>query len=301
MESTVSKHQLPEIGQAKINSLRQEYHVYICQNILSLGNDGTPNLADKNSPLSREVAQKLIEKLLWTGAWCPSIPGQTAGSRFEEANRQFLSQAFHLIQHLRPGSWRFDITGDITQFQQYKHLAELKEALNTFPQLKAYLGSDYLITPDIIVARYPVSDPEINQYENVVDGNELIAAYTPLRSRNHPNADKPFPLLHASISVKWTLRSDRAQNVRTESLNLLRNRKGHTPKIAAVIAEPLPSRIASIALGSSDIDCVYHFALPELRSAIHETNSEDSIELIEMLIKTERLRDISDLPFDLAI
>ena len=29
-------------------------------------------------------------------------------------------------------------------------------------------------------------------------------------------------------------------------------------------AEPAPSRLAAIALGTGDIDCVYHFALPEL-------------------------------------
>lgn len=34
------------------------------------------------------------------------------------------------------------------------------------------------------------------------------------------------PYDHASISAKFTMRSDRAQNSRTEALNLIRNRKG---------------------------------------------------------------------------
>lgn len=148
------------------------------------------------------------------------------------------------------------------------------------------------------MSRYPVEDSDINAHENVIDADGTSATLTPYRSRNHT---RPARLLHASISVKWTLRSDRAQNARTESLNLVRNRKGHTPKIVVITAEPFPGRIASIALGAGDIDCVYHFALPELRSALQETRYEDSLELLETLIAGERLRDISDLPFDLAI
>lgn len=298
MENAGSDYRLPEDGEAKINRLRRAYHEYICENILCLDADGIPNLADKNSVPSKAIARKLIARIPWSGNWCTPISGQTVGNRFEVANRNFLSETFRLIHHLRPGNWKFDVKGDISQFQQYRHLAELRDALRTYPQLKAHLGSDYLITPDVIVAKYPVEDDEINAHEIVVDENDTVARYTPFRSRNHRT---PVLLLHASISVKWTLRSDRAQNIRTESLNLVRNRKGHTPRIAAITAEPLPSRIASIALGTGDIDCVYHFALPELRSAVQETGSEDSIEIIEMLIAGERLRDISDLPFDLAI
>lgn len=78
------------------------------------------------------------------------------------------------------------------------------------------------------------------------------------------------PILHASISAKWTMRSDRAQNSRTEALNLIRNRKGRLPHIVVVTGEPLPSRLASLAFGTGDIDCVYHFALYELIDAVKD-------------------------------
>jgi hypothetical protein len=68
-----------------------------------------------------------------------------------------------------------------------------------------------------------------------------------------------------------------------------------------VVAEPLPTRIASLALGTGDIDCVYHFALIELQQAVNETGNDDQAEMLSMLINGRRLRDISDLPFDLAI
>src|SRR5690606_15004309 len=109
------------------------------------------------------------------------------------------------------------------------------------------------------------------------------------------------PILHASVSCKWTIRSDRAQNARSEALNLIRNRKGKLPYIAVVTAEPMTSRIASLALGTGDIDCVYHIALPELGEATAERGSEEAQELFRMMTEGRRLRDISDLPFDLAI
>jgi len=109
------------------------------------------------------------------------------------------------------------------------------------------------------------------------------------------------PILHASISCKWTIRSDRSQNARTEGLNLIRNRKGNTPHIVIVTAEPYPHRIASLALGTGDIDCVYHFALPELQAAVRDQDSEPLLEMLDILIIGKRLRDISDLPFDLAV
>ncbi|WP_395715624.1 NgoMIV family type II restriction endonuclease [Prosthecobacter sp.] len=89
------------------------------------------------------------------------------------------------------------------------------------------------------------------------------------------------------------MRSDRRQNPRTEALNLIRNRNGPVPHIVAVTSEPMPKRIASIARESSDLDCVYHIALPELRGAVSESmegrRSEQDQDL-EMLISAKRLR-----------
>jgi hypothetical protein len=67
-----------------------------------------------------------------------------------------------------------------------------------------------------------------------------------------------------------------------------------------VTAEPLPTRIAAIALGTGDLDCVYHFALPELKQALLELDNEDQLDMLNLMVDGMRLRDISDLPFDLA-
>lgn len=126
--------------------------------------------------------------------------------------------------------------------------------------------------------------------------NDTVCRYADLREKNGGKA-----ILHASVSAKWTMRSDRAQNSRTEALNLIRNRKGHLPHIVVVTGEPLPSRIASLALGTGDIDCVYHFALPELIASVNSTERADVIETLKTLVEGKRLKDISDLPLDLSV
>lgn len=79
-----------------------------------------------------------------------------------------------------------------------------------------------------------------------------------------------------------------------------RNRKGKTPHIVVVVGETLPSRIASLAYGTGDIDCVYHFALREMVDSTTEADNDSEEDLLNTLIAGRRLRDISDLPFDLA-
>jgi hypothetical protein len=97
------------------------------------------------------------------------------------------------------------------------------------------------------------------------------------------------------------MRSDRSQNSRAEALRLIRSRKGRTPHIVVVTAEPLPSRLASIALGTGDIDCVYHIALPELMRSVKRFGESEALSIMSLMIKGRRLKDISDLPLDLAV
>lgn len=273
--------------------LRKDYHEAICQNVLGYRKE-VPNIADKGSKSSIQLAEGILTGMGFPP--CPNPPvGQRAGALFESLTLEYLQKAFQLIQHLRPGDWTFSVHGDMTAFDQYEHLTDLSQVLARHPGLRATLG-DYLVKPDIVVGRSPVSDQQVNQDSEIFQGH--TATLTPLRASNSP---EPKPLLHASISCKWTIRSDRSQNARTEGLNLIRNRKGNTPHIVIVTAEPLPSRIASVALGTGDLDCVYHMALYELGGSVEEVGDETLSEMFNLLVNGKRLRDISDLPFDLAI
>jgi hypothetical protein len=138
------------------------------------------------------------------------------------------------------------------------------------------------------------SDDAINSPVMLVD--DSVATLASLRER-----EGGLPILHASISCKWTIRSDRAQNARSEALNLVRNRKGPLPHIMVVTAEPTPSRLASIALGTGDVDCVYHFALYELQQTVEALGMHDAADALAVMVEGDRLKDISDLPLDLAV
>ena len=283
-----------------IADLRKAYHSRICQEIIRLKRDGEteyPNFADKGSSSSREIALGVVQHLGCVSSY-ESISGQAAGSLFEAITKDFLESAFALLHHLRPGRWHYSIETPISDFDQYEHLGELEKIVEQMSTLASSLGTDYIIKPDIVIGRWPVSDEEINREELVVSAADMFAGLTPLRE---VNVKHHRLILHASISCKWTLRSDRSQNARAEALNLIRNRKGNLPHIVAVTAEPLPTRIASLALGTGDLDCVYHFALPELTEAIREIDNEDQMDVLKTLVEGRRLRDISDLPFDLAI
>lgn len=274
-----------------LQQLRRNYHKSICLKVLGLRN-GIPNIADKASKRSIEIATSILDQINFSP--CANPPtDQKAGALFEELTLDYLEKAFALLQHLRPGKWHFSVHNKLTDFDQYEHLAHLTEILKEHPTLRATLGN-YLIKPDIVIGRRPVSDAEVDQQGKILHAD--IARLTPLRDSNNTQL-----LLHASISCKWTIRSDRSQNARTESLNLIRNRKGNTPHIAIVTAEPLPNRIASLALGTGDLDCVYHMALNELQQAVVAANEETLTDMLNLLVEGKRLRDISDLPFDLAI
>jgi len=279
--------------------LRGHYHRRVCDQIIRLRRDGEteyPNFADKGNKSSREVALGIVGRLNCVRRYDP-VSGQALGKAFEGITKDFLESAFGLLHHLRPGKWHYSVETPISDFDQYEHLADLEQIVEQIGTLASSLGTDYIIKPDIVIGRWPVSDEEVNQDRLVITATDKLANLTPFRQLNSQHLRL---ILHASVSCKWTLRSDRSQNARAEALNLIRNRKGRLPHIVAVTAEPLPTRIASLALGTGDLDCVYHFALHELEEALAEIGNEDQMDMLRILVEGRRLRDISDLPFDLA-
>jgi hypothetical protein len=257
--------------------------------------DEFPSNADGDSLASINIAQAIFDQIQSKARLGGRLAGQISGSKFEQITRSFVAETFGSLKAVRPGKWDFDPDKRaISRFEQYHHLAKLSQVAEKYPEIAVLLGSDYVIAPDVLVVREPEPDEVINAEQLLVD--DTVALRSGLRQRNNA-----LPLLHASISCKWTLRSDRAQNARSEALNLIRNRKGRLPHIAVVTGEPLPSRLASIALGTGDIDCVYHFALTELIASVEKLGNDDSANLVNIMVEGRRLKDITDLPLDLAV
>ena len=220
-----------------------------------------PNFADGSSRSSVLISNGIAETLDYSDSEVESLPGQRTGSLFESLTCRLIEEAFNALAHMRTGRWQYLTTQTrISGFEQYRHLDLLDKMVSDHRDLSAALGHGYIVTPDIVIARSPASREEVNSLEVFLD-DHATASLTPFLESNRSTS---LPFLHASVSCKWTIRSDRSQNTRTEALNLIRNRKGRLPHIVAVTAEPLPMRIASLALGTGDLDCVYHFALDEL-------------------------------------
>lgn len=297
---------------------RALYDFLVAESCLITDN-GVPSIADRDSRISCAIAVTLFNNLS-TDAVGKRLAGQRAGTLFEIACKRFLQQTFPKLGIIRPGVWQIKRNTKITEFYQYEHLATLAELADDNIELAAAMVSDYLVNPDVVTARNAVPEQRLRF---------AVASASGLRSPLLAT-DGGKQLLHASVSCKWTIRSDRSQNTRSEALSLIRNRKGPLPHIVAITAEPLPDRTASIALGTGDMDCVYHIALPELERAVAEVASSASQKLeravaegksgrqlrpfvsfqessadaqtsLTTMVSGKLLRDIADLPFDLCI
>ncbi|MGI9277305.1 MAG: NgoMIV family type II restriction endonuclease [Endozoicomonas sp.] len=292
---------------------RTDFHRYLIENEIithapfnKYGTDRICSNADngqKHSVLAANLlAAKISEKAGVELVERKKKDGQTLGNEFEEACALYLRNTFLKLGSLRPGNWEVQKVNSRKQsvlgrYEQYTHLAELGRLASEYSELRNFLGDGYTVAPDVIIARIPENDDVINEEAEIVGSDSCHQAM--LRAANHK--DEIAHILHASVSCKFTMRSDRSQNTRTEALNLIRARKGRSPHIVSLTSEPTASRIASLALGTGDLDCVYHFALYELREALIELSADDALDLLDSMIAGKRLKDISDLPLDLAV
>jgi NgoMIV restriction enzyme len=273
-----------------LQSLRSNYHHRIAREILNI--TGGPQLLPIKTHLRRVLVGRNSPVLITVP------PGTVLQDAFVEITKDFIQESFQAIKHLRPGEWVFTTSqpsGEVGEDYPADDVRYLQAFLRRHAEVRSAPWTDFFITPDITIGRLPVTDTEIDMEQELVTERGKLEQHTPLRSAVNTRS-----ILHASVSCKWTIRSDRSQTTRTEALNLIRNRKAKVPIVVAVVFEPLPTRIASIALGTVDLDCVYHGALHELREAVEETKNEDQKDMLDTLVQGRRLRDISDLPFDLA-
>ena len=196
-----------------------------------------PNCADVDNAESMRIAAGVLD-VLGVANGVASVVPKDPGGPLEQAVRDHLAVA---LADGHPGRhWQVGRGTVITTFDQYSHLSEVDALVRANPELRITIGMDYLIKPDVTVALTGV-----------------------------PTASA-LPLLHAAVSCKWTIRSDRVQNIRHECLQMIRHRRGRQPHLVTVTAEPLPSRLASIARGTGEVDAVYHIAYDALAASVAE-------------------------------
>jgi hypothetical protein len=225
---------------------------------------GVPNNADIDSVTSCAIAAEMLAILDVDRV---TFPKEAPGTALEIAVTDYLTHALPLAQSSR--AWEIDRRKLVTDYRQYEHLARLDAVVRDNPTLRTEIGLDYLIKPDVTVGI-------------------LLGDGRP-------------PLLHAAISCKWTIRSDRVQNIRHEGVILTRSRRGRQPHIVTVTAEPLPTRLAAIARGTGEVDAVYHVALDELVQATDTAGNAEQKAVLDEMMTQDRLDDFETLVAVLAI
>jgi hypothetical protein len=57
----------------------------------------------------------------------------------------------------------------------------------------------------------------------------------------------------------------------------------------------MPTRLASLARGTAEVDALYHVALQELDAAVRGCGSTEQVAVLEELVGHNRLKDLSEL------
>ncbi len=250
----------------------------VCEELF--GEDAAPNLADVGSRASLHLAGYAYETLgvPKSRVRADSLDDDSAqtasGTALERAIEADLATQLRARDPDR--TWLVTRTGTVANYAQFTHLNDLQELLEATPVLRSTFAGDYQVKTDVYVG-----------------------------VENSANLFEP-PFLHAAISSKWTIRSDRVQNVRHEFATLVRNRRGRCPHLVLVTAEPLPSRLLSIARGTGEIDAVYHLLFDELDMAVSVLCDDrglyrDQRTAWTEMLKQKRLKPYSSLADDLVL
>lgn len=233
-----------------------------------------PNIADVGGRESLRIAGAIFESLGIPHTQCRAELSTETGSKSTSSGtsleRGIEADLESALPILDPGrKWSVSRSGLASSFAQFRHLGALQELFDNNPALRTAAPRDYQVKSDIHVG---------------VD-----------RDGSGPE------LLHAAVSCKWTIRSDRVQNVRHEFATLVRNRRGRLPHLVLVTAEPLPSRLISIARGTGEVDAVYHLLFDVMETVLPECGTtEEQLDHWRELVEQERVKSYGRLVKDLV-
>lgn len=269
--------------------------------------EGRPNTSDKNDSLSQELGHAFFELL---GVPQDKIAPKTVDKAWSAA------MVADLVERITPMAPHLGVRAErrLEEFEQYAHLNALKAlAADASPEVASALtwlerathstGSELVQLVDAVKEAVTAAD---GRRRALVD---LLGDESPLRldvavARAVPSSqtdasDVPNHLV-AGFSLKWSLRTDRLQDPRTQGAKMATMRRGRMPHFAAVTMEPRPYMLGRLGRGTGDLDCIYHLALSPLIEAVRAvfTDNKDRIRQRDMfmrMVEQRRLRDYDDL------
>lgn len=272
-------------------------------------NHGKPNTSDKTKPDSVALGVAMFDAL--------GVARETPGE--DETGLPFAQRvAADLAARVSAARRGLEVApeGAVNTFQQYRHVGAFSD-ITAEPSLaftKAWKrfaaeARKRIVTPQSAVARLQrlIEDVEsataadVQLRQKVLDeiGAESLLKLDVVEARTQP---AHLPELEIGLSLKWSLRTDRAQDRRSQGAKLSALRRGRMPHFAAVTMEPRPYMLYLLGGGSGDVDCVYHLHLRALKAAIDEVygsrtdkTSQRIRARFQRLIEQRRVRDYDEL------
>lgn len=240
------------------------------------------------SLIEKKLAQKLIHKYNLT----PLGEDSTHLKTFEVLSSELLQSVACHNARQRAQHWHVGNLNCapivLTQFLQYHRLSaqdHMKWCELSFPEVEL----PCTLTPNLLVWRRFLEDDPIERPSDALANDVLIASFT----------------------AKGVFKADCGRDVKAPAYEILTHAPTALPHRAVITAEVLPYRLSSCTMGSADIDCVYHVALPELLETLQEIIQseqssmffalEDSVRLFEQLVNMQVMRDISDIQRNLGV
>lgn len=270
---------------------------------------GKPNTSDKHDKASVVLGQALFEVL-----------GVAAEARGDEPTGSPLAErvAEDLAKQLQGSGLTVMPEGRLPQFQQYRHIDAPDDLRAIAEPSKAYKAAwkGLRTTVEANIQRPPAQKRRAEKWLDACEsalaadtaarqvalreiGSESLLKLDVTVANALPTA---YPELRIGLSLKWSLRTDRAQDCRSQGAKLSSLRRGRMPHFAAVTMEPRPYMLNLIAGGSGDVDCVYHLDLPALGQAVRDVygpkndkKSRATLGEFERLVEQGRLRDYDEL------
>lgn len=269
--------------------------------------NGKPNTSDANDNFSVELGEALFDAL---GVSKRARGSEPTGDPFSKKVAGELTSELEALG----STLAIEPERALNEFEQFRHVGALRD-------MRPEPSRDYLKAWSALgrFVRGRLSDPKaLARFEELaaavksatdaetearrllleeVGGESLLNLdVTASRQRHSPRT----PTLEMGLSLKWSLRTDRAQDCRSQGAKMASLRRGRMPHFAVVTMEPRPYMLNLLGGGSGEVDCVYHLDLPALRRSVEEVCSakprrRKTLDTFNRLVAQRRLRDWDEL------
>jgi hypothetical protein len=272
--------------------------------------NGKPNTSDAHDALSVEVGEVLFDILGVSRVRDTDDEDEPTGGVLAAAVTGDLGKRFPLDS----GGVAVRPEQKLYNFDQYRHVGAVRDVKPG--RSKEFNAAWRRLTRYVL--KQPTRPAEVRRVEEMIAAVEasVDAADAVLRKLldeigeesllgldltvARQGCDDRLPALEVGLSLKWSLRTDRAQDCRSQGAKMSALRRGRMPHFAVVTMEPRPYMLNLLGGGSGDVDCVYHLDLAALQTAVDDVYSKTpkrrkGRDQFHRLVDQRRIRDYDDL------